>query len=587
MKKLIVLALIVASSVGFLLANNVSHAAGGVDLKVLSKGVANDAYVVRYQTDTPPLKPVSVYLWVGEYSKTSTTNTWISRNKVIQNLPTGNTGYPKVFNAEINFVDYGIQPGIKYEYLLTDKDSGSATNSFDPNTAESLLGKCFTTTGSVPCKTPAANPTLDSSSFTLTPDATAADPEHPGKFLTHFSIVPNITLYADLQVTLKIYNEMGANPVFVKEGSFPISPGGGTVFPTVEDLAPGNYSATLFAGTKEISGNVGWAIGANGTGGVKGDFDYKGTPSVACDTGTKKCKFAVPILVTTDGALQFQLEVYPSIYTGSKPDPSKYQGVSISAGDVVSATTGPIDAFMEVPFDDITEITTNNDPDFLFFFHEIKNNKYSDFGPKFVSSSQKVPIGTGATGGPGGFDFGGAAAGSTFSCGAANATSNPALTVNSATLCTNSSVVEFNYDGFNYTWKCKESTAGTTVSCTATGGTDTQYGNGFLKNPLASGLDTFPKIFAAVYNNIILPVAVPFIVLAIIYAGFKFVMARKEGRTDGYTEAKRVLKYTLIGTGLILGGWVIANALQGTLNSLLGPDSGKATAMIQEFNPHA
>ena len=157
-----------------------------------------------------------------------------------------------------------------------------------------------------------------------------------------------------------------------------------------------------------------------------------------------------------------------------------------------------------------------------------------------------------------------------YSCGTANGSSTPVLTSTSANLCSNSTAVDFNYDGFNYSWKCKSSD-GTTKSCVATGGTDTNYGNGFLKNPLAPGLDTFPKIFAAVYNNIILPVAVPFIVLAIMYAGFKFVVARKQGSTDGYSEAKRVLKYTLIGTALLLGGWVIANALQGTLNSLLGP----------------
>jgi hypothetical protein len=90
----------------------------------------------------------------------------------------------------------------------------------------------------------------------------------------------------------------------------------------------------------------------------------------------------------------------------------------------------------------------------------------------------------------------------------------------------------------------------------------------YLQNPFKN-LDTFPKIIKAVVNNIILPVAVPFIAIMIIYSGFLFVIAKKDGKVYSIERAKNTLKNTLIGAGLILGAFVIANALQATLNALL------------------
>lgn len=90
-----------------------------------------------------------------------------------------------------------------------------------------------------------------------------------------------------------------------------------------------------------------------------------------------------------------------------------------------------------------------------------------------------------------------------------------------------------------------------------------------LQNPFMS-LNTFPEIFAALYNNILIPVAIPFLVIAIMYSGFLFVVSRKEGKTYKLDQAKSVFKYTMIGAALILGGWVIANALQSTFCDIAG-----------------
>lgn len=90
----------------------------------------------------------------------------------------------------------------------------------------------------------------------------------------------------------------------------------------------------------------------------------------------------------------------------------------------------------------------------------------------------------------------------------------------------------------------------------------------FLQNPFKA-IDSFPKLIKVVVNNIILPIAIPIIAIFIMYSGMLFVVNKKQGNVDGITRAKQTLKYTLIGAALVLGAFVIANALQSTLTSLL------------------
>jgi hypothetical protein len=90
----------------------------------------------------------------------------------------------------------------------------------------------------------------------------------------------------------------------------------------------------------------------------------------------------------------------------------------------------------------------------------------------------------------------------------------------------------------------------------------------FLQNPFKA-IDSFPKLIKVVVNNIVLPIAIPLIAIFIMYSGMLFVVNKKQGNVDGITRAKQTLKYTLIGAALVLGAFVIANALQSTLTSLL------------------
>ena len=62
--------------------------------------------------------------------------------------------------------------------------------------------------------------------------------------------------------------------------------------------------------------------------------------------------------------------------------------------------------------------------------------------------------------------------------------------------------------------------------------------------------------------------ALPVIALFIVIAGFKFVAA--QGNETKISEAKDNLKYVIYGATLILGAWVLATLIGGTVKQVLG-----------------
>lgn len=86
-----------------------------------------------------------------------------------------------------------------------------------------------------------------------------------------------------------------------------------------------------------------------------------------------------------------------------------------------------------------------------------------------------------------------------------------------------------------------------------------------IDNPLGSGIDSIPKLIEAIIN-IVLMIGIPIVVLAIIYTGFLFVKA--QGNPEQITKAKSALLYTLIGAALLLGAFVIANAIGKTVEEI-------------------
>lgn len=87
-----------------------------------------------------------------------------------------------------------------------------------------------------------------------------------------------------------------------------------------------------------------------------------------------------------------------------------------------------------------------------------------------------------------------------------------------------------------------------------------------LVNPLGT-TKTLPELIEGILR-IVLTIGVPVIALAIIYAGFQFIAA--QGNPQKLQEARRTLLYVLIGAGILLAAYVIAEAIVGTINAIRG-----------------
>ena len=86
-----------------------------------------------------------------------------------------------------------------------------------------------------------------------------------------------------------------------------------------------------------------------------------------------------------------------------------------------------------------------------------------------------------------------------------------------------------------------------------------------IDNPLGDNIKTIPD-FIRVLIEAVLYIGIPIVALAIIYTGFLFVSA--QGNSEKLTKAKKALVYTLIGAALLLGAFVIANAIQSTVTEI-------------------
>lgn len=85
-------------------------------------------------------------------------------------------------------------------------------------------------------------------------------------------------------------------------------------------------------------------------------------------------------------------------------------------------------------------------------------------------------------------------------------------------------------------------------------------------NPITyGGITTVPDFLLALVDLIFL-IAVPFIVMCIIYSGFLFVSAGDN--EPQIAKARKVFLWTVIGAGVLLGAKAISMAIQNTINSL-------------------
>ncbi|MCK4386658.1 MAG: hypothetical protein KAV41_01060 [Candidatus Pacebacteria bacterium] len=88
-----------------------------------------------------------------------------------------------------------------------------------------------------------------------------------------------------------------------------------------------------------------------------------------------------------------------------------------------------------------------------------------------------------------------------------------------------------------------------------------------LNNPLggSGGVNTISQLINSILGVIII-IAAPLAILAIIYSGFLFVKAR--GNPEKLKEARNTLMWTIIGIIVLLGAQLLSTVISGTITSL-------------------
>ncbi len=94
----------------------------------------------------------------------------------------------------------------------------------------------------------------------------------------------------------------------------------------------------------------------------------------------------------------------------------------------------------------------------------------------------------------------------------------------------------------------------------------TAQGDKGLQNP--TQFPTIEKFIEGVLKAVVY-LAMPIIALFMVYAGFKYVAAR--GNESKVSEAHKNFLYVVIGAILILGAWVFATLIGGTVSQLVAP----------------
>lgn len=84
-----------------------------------------------------------------------------------------------------------------------------------------------------------------------------------------------------------------------------------------------------------------------------------------------------------------------------------------------------------------------------------------------------------------------------------------------------------------------------------------------IKNPISE--TSINGLVQRILEGVI-RLGIPVVALAVIYSGFLFVSA--QGNPEKISTAKKSLTYTLIGAGILLGAWAIAQLISETVLAL-------------------
>lgn len=86
-----------------------------------------------------------------------------------------------------------------------------------------------------------------------------------------------------------------------------------------------------------------------------------------------------------------------------------------------------------------------------------------------------------------------------------------------------------------------------------------------LNNPLNSNFSSVPAFIAGALKALAM-IALPVITLFLVISGFLFITA--QGNQQKLETAKKNFAYVIIGALLILGAWILATLIAGTISQL-------------------
>jgi hypothetical protein len=86
-----------------------------------------------------------------------------------------------------------------------------------------------------------------------------------------------------------------------------------------------------------------------------------------------------------------------------------------------------------------------------------------------------------------------------------------------------------------------------------------------FENPLNSNFSSIPSFIAGALRILVM-VGLPIISLFVVYSGFLFLTA--QGNPGALQKARENFLYVIIGAILIMGAWVIATLIGGTISQL-------------------
>lgn len=97
------------------------------------------------------------------------------------------------------------------------------------------------------------------------------------------------------------------------------------------------------------------------------------------------------------------------------------------------------------------------------------------------------------------------------------------------------------------------------------------------QNPLGCGITSLPQFIKGILT-IIVKVGIPIATIFIIWSGFLFLTA--QGDEAQLTKAKKSFLWACIGTAVLLGSWLLATAINATIQSIGGGTSGTDTTTV-------